>query len=63
MRQFVMHLHDDRMDEPQVFFMSVLDLARARELALSRLAQSPHHSRVALFDGDDLVASFEREAG
>lgn len=63
MRQFVMHLHDDRMDEPQVFFMSVLDLARARELAKSRLGQSPHHSRVVLLDGDEVVASFERDAG
>lgn len=63
MRQFVMHLHDDRMDEPQVFFMSVLDLSRAQELAMNRLGQSPHHRRVVLLDGEEVVASFERAEG
>ncbi|MGA0603116.1 hypothetical protein ACO2Q3_20580 [Caulobacter sp. KR2-114] len=56
-----MHVHDDRQEEPLVFFVDVANLARARELALSRLEQSPHHRRVLLLDGETVLASIERD--
>lgn len=64
MRTFACFITDDRYDVPTLAFMVVADAALARELALRRLLESPHHRRIELLeDGEPVFTRDRADAG
>ena len=49
---------DDRYSAPTLAFFIVAEEAVARELAIRRLLESPHHRQIELLDNGELI--FER---
>ena len=60
MRNFEFHIHDDLALEPQVYFVDVRDLARAREVALSFLARDPTRRLAHILSAGQLIETLER---
>jgi hypothetical protein len=58
---YILYVHDDRYSVPTLDTVSVRDDARAIELAVKRLAASPHYQAVELWDGDRLVCRFDHD--
>jgi hypothetical protein len=55
MHTFSCYITDDRYSIPTLAFMLVGDVILARDLALRRLMESPHHRSIELLDGDERV--------
>jgi hypothetical protein len=53
-------MHDTRYSAPNLDMVTASDDARARELASARLASSPHHLMVEVFEEDRLVCVVRR---
>ena len=60
MRTFSCFVTDDRYAVPTLTFLMVADEALARELALRRLLESPHHRRVEVLEDGEPVFSRDR---
>lgn len=60
MRTYSCFVTDDRYSVPTLTFMMVADEALARELALRRLLESPHHRQVELLEDGEPVFSRRR---
>lgn len=58
MRTFSCFITDDRYSIPTLAFLLVADEGLARELALRRLLESPHHRKIELLENGEPV--FER---
>ena len=54
-RTFSCFVTDDRYTTPILTFLIVADEALARELALRRLLESPHHRQIELLEGGERV--------
>ena len=55
MRTFSCFVTDDRYSTPTLTFMLVAHEGLARELALRRLLESPHHRKIELLENGELV--------
>lgn len=55
MRTFSCFLTDDRYSIPTLSFLLVGDARLARELALRRLLESPHHRSIEVLEGGERV--------
>ena len=62
MRTFSCFVTDDRYSIPTLSFLLVGDEGLARELALRRLMESPHHLSIELLEGGERVF-LRRRAG
>ena len=60
MRTFSCFVTDDCYAVPTLTFLMVADEALARELALRRLLESPHHRRVEVLEDGEPVFSRDR---
>jgi hypothetical protein len=60
LRTFACFVTDDRYTAPTLTFMLVADEALARELALRRLLESPHHLSVELLEDGEPVFTRRR---
>jgi hypothetical protein len=54
-RTFSCFITDDRYTVPTLTFLLVADEALARELALRRLLESPHHRKIELMENGERV--------
>jgi hypothetical protein len=54
-RTFSCFITDDRYSIPTLAFLVVADEGLARELALRRLLESPHHRRIELLENGEPV--------
>jgi hypothetical protein len=61
MKIYLLYVHDDRYSVPTLDTISVRNDAQAIELAIKRLAASPHYQAVDLWEGDRLVAGFDHQ--
>jgi hypothetical protein len=59
LRTFSCFITDDRYSVPTLTFLLVADEKLAREMALRRLLESPHHRNVELLENGERV--FERK--
>jgi hypothetical protein len=59
LRTFSCFITDDRYSVPTLTFMLVADEKLAREMALRRLLESPHHRNVELLENGQCI--FERK--
>ena len=55
MRTFSCFITDDRYAVPTLTFLLVADEAFARELALRRLLESPHHRKIEVLENGEPV--------
>jgi hypothetical protein len=55
MRTFSCFITDDRYSIPTLAFLLVADEGFARELALRRLLESPHHRKIELLENGERV--------
>jgi hypothetical protein len=60
MRTFSCFVTDDRYSVPTLTFLMVADAALARELALRRLLESPHHQKVEVLEDGEPVFTRDR---
>ena len=60
MHTFSCFVTDDRYSVPTLTFLMVADAALARELALRRLLESPHHRRVEVLEDGEPVFTRDR---
>ena len=61
MKTYFLYIHDDRYSVPTFQTLETLDDETARALATERLAASPHHRAIELFDeAQTLVIRIER---
>ena len=63
MRTFSCFVTDDRYSVPTLTFLLVADAALARELALRRLLESPHHRKVEVLENGEPVFTRDRVLG
>lgn len=62
MRTFSCFITDDRYTVPTLTFLLVADEAFARELALRRLLESPHHRKIEVLENGEPVFVRGRKA-
>ncbi len=60
MKTYLLYIHDDRYTVPTLDSIAVDGDERARELALERLASSPHYRAADLWEDDRLVEKLTR---
>ena len=60
MRNFSIFVADDRYSVPTMLMAVVTDEARAIELAVDKLAETPHHLSVEVWEADALVFATDR---
>lgn len=60
LRTFSCFVTDDRYSVPTLTFMLVADETLARELALRRLLESPHHRKIELLENGEPVFTRRR---
>jgi hypothetical protein len=53
MQAFQFYVHDDRYPAPTLLVVQTSSSARAREIALAQLRDSPHRHAVEVFSGDE----------
>jgi hypothetical protein len=63
MRTFSCFVTDDRYSVPTLTFLMVADAALAREFALRRLLESPHHRKVEVLENGEPVFTRDRLQG
>ena len=64
MQAFELYVHDDRYPAPTLLVVKTSSAARAREIALAQLADSPHRHGVEVFSGEHrLFAVGRRQQG
>ena len=54
-RTFSCFITDDRYSVPTLTFLMVADERLAREMAIRRLLESPHHRQIELIEGGERV--------
>ena len=62
LRTFSCFITDDRYSVPTLTFLLVADEAFARELALRRLLESPHHRKIEVLENGEPVFVRGRKA-
>jgi hypothetical protein len=61
LRTFNLMIQDDRYAVPTVAFVLAVDETEAREQGARRLAESPHHLAVEIFEHDRLIFRITRD--
>ncbi|HZK99381.1 MAG TPA: hypothetical protein VFC47_05740 [Caulobacteraceae bacterium] len=59
MKTYTLYIHDRRYSAPTMDFLTVAGDQRARELAVQRLASSPHYTRAELWEDERLVCELD----
>ena len=60
MKTYVLYIHDRRYSVPAMDTLTVSDDARARELAVARLASSVNYLGVEIWEGDRLIETLTK---
>jgi hypothetical protein len=63
LRTFSCFINDDRYSVPTLAFLLVADEKLAREMALRRLLESPHHREVELLENGERIFERTRDPG